>query len=318
MIREVEEAILESLRKGMSELYLFSWDEVPGNDNGRLIDFLKKNLGIDWIKTVNIEKIHDGMTIRVSTEKNFLSLKLNNEKTNVNLEIDDGRTVEFIAKAENDKLNIYSELIPAENIMIGELDTNKTSISLINTGFTIEELGIGGSGGVKQEEVIEKFHPNGKTEHFNLSKKPLRPLIRVENPIGTVKNEPDDYIADYESGKISFRSPPEKGKESVQVKYQIARTVGETRKLKFMLVYSISVWADDLQEKNLLTLEVIKALYRERNTLINSGIDEMKLIKGYSADARKASIVEYHVETTIQIEMPLPPIERIEIGKIGR
>lgn len=211
-----------------------------------------------------------------------------------------------------------SELIPSENIMIGELDIKKTiSISLINTGFTVEELGIGGSGGVKKEEVIEKFHPDGKTGDFNLSKKPLLPLISVENPIGTVKNEPDDYIVDYETGKISFRAPPERGKESVQVKYYTARAVGETRNLKFMLIYSISVWADDLQEKNLLTLEVIKALYRERNTLVNRGIDEMKLIKGYSADARKASVVEYQVETTLQLEMPVPPIERIEIGKMG-
>jgi hypothetical protein len=211
-----------------------------------------------------------------------------------------------------------SELIPSENIIIGDLDIKKTrSISLINTGFTIEELGIGGSGGVKKEEVIEKFHSDGKTGDFNLSKKPLRPLISVENPIGTVKNEPDDYIVDYESGKISFRAPPEKGKESIQVKYQISRAVGETRNLRFMLIYSISVWADDLQEKNLLILEVIKILYRKRDEFISRGIDSMKLIRGYSENANKPSIIEYQVETTIQIEMPMPPIERIKIGKMG-
>ncbi len=92
-----------------SKVYLFSWDEIPGNDSERLIDFLKQNYSIDWVKTAKIEKIDDGKTIRVSVEKNFLSLSLNNEKTKVNLKIDDGRTNEFIVKTMNGKLNIYSK-----------------------------------------------------------------------------------------------------------------------------------------------------------------------------------------------------------------
>jgi len=46
-------------------------------------------------------------TIRVYTDTNFLSLRLNDKKTRINLKIDDGRTYELIAKAENDTLNIY-------------------------------------------------------------------------------------------------------------------------------------------------------------------------------------------------------------------
>ena len=89
--------------------YLFSWDKIPGSDSRRLKDFLIQNFGIDWIKTANIKKIDDGRKIIVSVENNFLSLSLNNEKTKVNLKIDDGRTDEFIAKTENGKLNIYLE-----------------------------------------------------------------------------------------------------------------------------------------------------------------------------------------------------------------
>jgi hypothetical protein len=50
--------------------YLFSWDEIPGNDNVRLLDFLKQKFSIDWVKKAKIEKIDNDMTIRVSTEKN--------------------------------------------------------------------------------------------------------------------------------------------------------------------------------------------------------------------------------------------------------
>jgi hypothetical protein len=72
---------------------LFSWDAIPGNDNVRLIEFLIHKFGIDWVKTAKIEKIDNDKTIRVSTEKNFLSLSLNDAKTEVNLKIDDGKTL---------------------------------------------------------------------------------------------------------------------------------------------------------------------------------------------------------------------------------
>lgn len=85
---------------------LFSWDGIPGNDSGELVEFLRQNYGIDWAKTVKIDKIDNGNTITVSTEKNHISLKLNPEKTKVNLTIDDGRIDEFIVKTENGQLNI--------------------------------------------------------------------------------------------------------------------------------------------------------------------------------------------------------------------
>src|SRR5659263_231733 len=91
------------------ERYLFSWNEIPGNDNARVIDFLKQNYSVDWVRTAKIEKMDDGKTIRVFIEKNYLSLSINNEKTKVNLKIDDGRTDEFIVKMESNKLNIYLE-----------------------------------------------------------------------------------------------------------------------------------------------------------------------------------------------------------------
>lgn len=95
--------------------YLFSWDEIPGNDNGILVEFLRSMYDIDWVITAKIEKIDDGMTINVSTEKNSLSLRLNYERTKVNLKIDDSRTFEFNAKRENSKLNIYSKDMLSEN-----------------------------------------------------------------------------------------------------------------------------------------------------------------------------------------------------------
>lgn len=95
------------LSKGM-----FNWDNIPGNDNGKLIEVLKEDFGIDWVEKAKIEKIDDGNTIRVSTEKNSLSLRLNDEKTKVNLEIDDSISYEFILLKEKGKLNIYYQDYP--------------------------------------------------------------------------------------------------------------------------------------------------------------------------------------------------------------
>ncbi len=89
--------------------YLFSWNEVLGNDRA-LIRFLKKELDISWIETANIEKI-------------------DNEKTKVNLKIDDGRSAEFIAKSENGKLNIYKN----------KLNLYMDNIIKVNNGTTIQD-----------------------------------------------------------------------------------------------------------------------------------------------------------------------------------
>src|SRR5659263_13520 len=91
---------VSSIRTLMTPKYLFNWNEIPGNDNDRLIDFLRKNYGINWVRIAKIEKMDDGKTIRVSVDKNSLSFSLNIEKTKVNLIIDDGRASEFIAKME--------------------------------------------------------------------------------------------------------------------------------------------------------------------------------------------------------------------------
>ena len=90
-------------------MYLFGWDNVPGKDNGKLIEFLEQKYGVDWVRTAKIEKI-DNNEIKISTEKNFLSLKLNNEKTKVTLTINNIKTDELIVKIENSKINIYTDI----------------------------------------------------------------------------------------------------------------------------------------------------------------------------------------------------------------
>ncbi len=113
-------------RAEIENRYLFSWNEIPGNDNDRLIDFLKQKYGIDWVRTAKIEKMDDGKTIRVSFEQNYLSLSLNIEKTKMSLKIDDGRANEFIMKMESGKLNIYENRLPELHIILIKSEGFKT------------------------------------------------------------------------------------------------------------------------------------------------------------------------------------------------
>jgi len=100
-----------SFNKLKKQKYLFSWNKIPKNLNGKLIVFLRQKFGIDWVISAKIEKIDNGMTIRVSNETNYFLFKLNSEQTKVNLEIDDGRTDEFVVKNINGKLKIYKIIV---------------------------------------------------------------------------------------------------------------------------------------------------------------------------------------------------------------
>jgi len=78
-LSDMEKDILSDFLLNMVA-YLFRWDEVPGNDNEIFIRYIKENFFIDWIKTAKIEKVDDGMGIKVSDEEKYLLLRLNNKK----------------------------------------------------------------------------------------------------------------------------------------------------------------------------------------------------------------------------------------------
>lgn len=94
--------LIENERK-----YLFSWEENIENDNARLIEFLIQNFNVNWARDAEINKSDDGKTIHFSYRENSLSLSLNNEKTKVNMTINEVSTAEFVANMENGNLNIY-------------------------------------------------------------------------------------------------------------------------------------------------------------------------------------------------------------------
>lgn|GEM_PF-3524562 len=88
-------------------MYLFNWDEITGNIGVRLLFFIEHDLNIDLGDNAKIEKFDDSNTIKISSPKNTLLFKLNDEKTGVTLKINGVKTDKFIARTEKGKLNIY-------------------------------------------------------------------------------------------------------------------------------------------------------------------------------------------------------------------
>lgn len=99
----------------ITDEYLFSWNDIPGKDTDKFLEIIRSIFGIDRIKISKIEKIDDGKTLIIVTDRNNFSLSFNNDKTKAILKIDDGRTHEFIAKKENEKLNIYKNIVSYES-----------------------------------------------------------------------------------------------------------------------------------------------------------------------------------------------------------
>jgi hypothetical protein len=93
------------------ERFVFRWSEVPGNDETLLRKYLEEKFNINWINATKIEKNDIDNTVRLSTGKNFLTLRLDNKTQELLLKTNDGRTRKFIAKKENDELNIYQKSV---------------------------------------------------------------------------------------------------------------------------------------------------------------------------------------------------------------
>ncbi|MFA4957221.1 MAG: hypothetical protein WC556_09655 [Candidatus Methanoperedens sp.] len=87
--------------------FLFDWNEIPGNESGELIEYLRNNFHVKGLSKEKIQKTDNDRSIKLSGKKNSVILTLNDEKTGVNLIIDDVLKDELYAKLENTKLKIY-------------------------------------------------------------------------------------------------------------------------------------------------------------------------------------------------------------------
>ena len=102
---------LEELWKEYFEgrVYLFNWDNIPGNESKRFIESLEKDLQINWVRKATIEKVDDNKTIKVTDGKNLITLKHNRGEKKVIREFPGGKPYNYILKEEFGELNLYKK-----------------------------------------------------------------------------------------------------------------------------------------------------------------------------------------------------------------
>ena len=102
--------------------FLFSWEDIPGNDSERIINYLVDDLKIDWARNAEIKKNDNDKIITVTNGENSLRLKLKEREDKVILEIGGGKTYEYILKKERGgKRNIYN-LADGNGYRLGKKD----------------------------------------------------------------------------------------------------------------------------------------------------------------------------------------------------
>ena len=108
--RACEDADYERTQHGKTGLVLFDWNQVPGEDAGKLLDLLKQKFGINWGSQSKIDKTADGKTINLLSDQNSLAISINTENNEVTLKIKEGKSYRFAVKITDDKLQICEDL----------------------------------------------------------------------------------------------------------------------------------------------------------------------------------------------------------------
>lgn len=212
-------------------------------------------------------------------------------------------------------------MVPVDNITVGKPEKDSVpSVSAEIEEYIFEEQGIGQSMGVKMERNTDTFPTDGKKKEFTLSQQAVKLPMVVESPKGTALKETEDYTLNYESGTVSFRNPVDNAKHEILITYTIKRGVAEVRILAFNLLYTLTITDKSVEGRDRVALEVMKTLFRKRSDLLKKGIQEVTLVRGYATNdtlpkGRYATTIEYEIQATTEIEMAVPPMERIEIGK---
>ena len=88
------------------DIYLFSWENVPGNESHRLLSFIKNELHIDGMENAQITKDKDNNTIRVFTDENSIEITLYNERPF--MRIGEKDVADLRMKEDNGTHNVYN------------------------------------------------------------------------------------------------------------------------------------------------------------------------------------------------------------------
>lgn len=92
------------------DIYLFSWENVPGNESDRLRSFFKDYFLLNWVENAQITKDKDNKTIRVFDDENSIKIILDNESAQMNI-----GCCNWFVREENGTHNLYDSFQKYQN-----------------------------------------------------------------------------------------------------------------------------------------------------------------------------------------------------------
>lgn len=98
-------------------MYMFRWDNVPGEESEGLLSYLKDDFGIDWAEGADIHKSDDGKITSITRDDNSAEIRLDEEQGKAELVVIGDKTYELNVKKENGGLIIYN----AKNIRASDI-----------------------------------------------------------------------------------------------------------------------------------------------------------------------------------------------------
>jgi len=101
-------AIHARLQKLKIIRYLFTWDNVPGKDNDRLLNILKNDFDIN-VENAEVIKTDDDRTIRIITEGTSVEITLNENEEKALLKVGNSETCDLQVNKKSSQYNIYTK-----------------------------------------------------------------------------------------------------------------------------------------------------------------------------------------------------------------
>ena len=146
--------------------YLFSWENVPGNESQSLISYLKNDLDIDWADNAQIIKTNDNETIRVFTSENSLELTLEDNKSKILTTIDsDSYYDSKKIKKENGKICVY------------RIDEYEPRYNITEKYYAVYNLSIKNNGSNNLDFKLNELHVRDGNHIFNTTIEPEIPIF---------------------------------------------------------------------------------------------------------------------------------------------
>lgn len=141
--------------------YLFSWNNVPGNESQSLISYFMNDLEIDWVSNAQIIKTDDNNAIRVFTPSNSLELKLAGDKNTILIIPED---IQLKVKEENGKLCIYRV---KEYNGGGDPTETRLGYNLNERYYAVYDLSIKNNGSNDLDFKLNELHVRDGDRTFN-------------------------------------------------------------------------------------------------------------------------------------------------------